>query len=72
MFGPWGMGWGMWIWVFLIFGLGYWFFWYGPRGYQRRRYESREAPLEVAKVRLAKGEITLEEFEKIKKAIQNS
>jgi uncharacterized membrane protein len=59
-------------WVILIFGLVYWFFWYGPRDYPRRRYERRLDPLEHAKARLAKGEITLEEFEKVKEAIQNS
>jgi putative membrane protein len=72
MFGPWGMGGGMWIWVILILGLAYVFWLYGPRSYPRRRYEPREDPLEHAKARLAKGEITLEEFEKVKEAIQNS
>jgi uncharacterized membrane protein len=33
-----------------------------------RRVE--EDPLEVARMRLAKGEITLEEFERIKKTIE--
>ena len=73
MMGPmWGMGSMMWFWVLLIFGVGYWFWWYGPSNIPRRRYEHRDGPLELARARLAKGEITLEEFEEIKKAIQNS
>ena len=72
MWPMWGMGGMMWIWVLLFFGAGYWFWWYRPRGYSSRRYRSRETPLEIARARLAKGEITLEEFDEIKKAIQNS
>ena len=72
MFGFWGMGWMMWFWVFLICGFGYWLWWYGPRGYPRRRYEVREDPIELAEARLAKGEITLEEYKKIKEAILNN
>jgi uncharacterized membrane protein len=45
---------------------------YGPRDIPRRRLQNRVNPLELAKARLAKGEITFEEFEEIKKAIQNS
>jgi uncharacterized membrane protein len=62
---------GMWIfWLFLI-GCG-WLLWdYRPRHYRRRIYE-REDPVEVARMRLARGEITIEEFEKIKETILNS
>ena len=72
MWPMWGMGGMMWLWVLLIFGAGYWFWWYRPQDIPRRRYMSREAPLEIAKARLAKGEITFEEFDEIKKAVQNS
>ncbi len=68
MWPMWGMGPMMWFWVLLIFGVGYWFWWYGPRDIPGRRFEYREDPLEFAKARLARGEITLEEFEEIKRA----
>lgn len=48
------------------------FWWYGPSNIPGRRFEYREDPLELARVRLARGEITLEEFEEIKKVILNS
>jgi uncharacterized membrane protein len=62
------MGAGMWIWPLALAGLGY-LVWYSlrPRG---RRY-IREDPVEVARMRLARGEITLEEFERIRKAIKS-
>jgi len=72
MWPMWGMGSMMWFWVFLILGVGYWFWWYGPRDYPRRGYRRQEDSLEIARARLARGEITLEEFEKIKEAILNS
>jgi uncharacterized membrane protein len=63
---------GMWIfWLFLL-GCGFFFWGYGPRYYPRRAYDNRENPIELARKRLAKGEITIEEFEKIKEAILNS
>ncbi len=65
------MGFGMWIW-FILFIVGGWFFfnwWSRSSGYQRYgRYE--EAPIEVARMRLAKGEITPEEFEDILKTLE--
>ncbi len=70
MWPMWGMGGMMWFWVFLIIA-GYWFWWYGPRYIQRRRYWNRLDPLDQARARLARGELSLEEFEEIKKAIQN-
>jgi putative membrane protein len=72
MWPMWGMGGMMWFWVLLIFGVGYWVWWYGPREISRPRHLIRVNPLELAKTRLAKGEITLDEFEEIKKAIQTS
>ncbi|MCK4978572.1 MAG: SHOCT domain-containing protein, partial [Anaerolineales bacterium] len=62
MWPMWGMGGMMWFWVLLIFGVGYWFL-YGPRNYPRRRHQNRVNPLELARARLARGELTLEEFE---------
>lgn len=65
----WGMGWGMWFWLLVIIGLGYMFYMtIIPRTYRRQR----ENPLEVARMRLARGEITLDEFEKIKESIERS
>jgi uncharacterized membrane protein len=73
MMGPmWGMGSMTWLWVLLILGVGYWFWWYGPRDYPRRRYDFRDDPLEIARVRLANGEITVEEFDRIKEKILKS
>jgi len=68
----WGMGWMMWAWIPLLLGCGWFFFWWLPRsnrygGY--RRYD--EEPLEVAKMRLANGEISPEEFEEIRKTIES-
>ena len=71
MWPMWGMGSMMWFWVLLFFGVGYWFL-FGPRVIPRRRYEYKENPLELARARLAKGEITIEEFEKTKEAIAHS
>ena len=71
MWPMWGMDGMMWFWIFLII-VGYWFWWYGPRDIPRRRYRNRVEPLELARARLAGGDITLDEFDKIKKAIQNS
>ena len=71
MWPMWGMGGMMWFWVLLFFGMGYWFL-YGPRDISRPRHLNRVNPLEIARVRLAKGEITFKEFDEIKKAIQNS
>jgi len=61
------MGAGMWFWPLFLAGIGYlvWYsFW--PRG---RRY-IHEDPVEIAKMRLARGEITVEEFESIRKAVK--
>ena len=66
------MGGIMWVWVLLLFGCGWYFFrWMpGPYGYRRPR-PPREDPLEVAKRRLASGEITPEEFENLRKIIES-
>jgi uncharacterized membrane protein len=62
------MGAGMWIWPLVLAGLVY-LVWYSyrPRG---RRYISEDL-VEVARMRLARGEITLKEFEGIRKAVKS-
>jgi len=72
MWGGWGMGWMMWFWILILFGCGWYFFWWLPRPYRYRRYRrSREDPLEIARRRLAEGEITPEEYEEIRKNIES-
>jgi len=60
---------GSWLWLILILGCG-WFFWWGPRSRFRRRY--RETPIESARGRYARGEISREEFEEILGNLQRS
>ena len=77
MMGPWmwggmGMGWMMWAWLPLLFGCGWFFFSWWSRSNSFRpfqRYE--EGPLDVARMRLAKGEITPEEFERLRNTIES-
>jgi len=58
----------MWFWLLIIVGLVYLFYnSLGPRAYR-----TREDPLEVARSRLARGEITPEEFEEIRKTLEKS
>jgi len=62
----WGMGW-MWL-VLLILGVvAYWIY---TAFMPRRRRRRGEDPLETARTRLARGEITAEEFEEIRKNLQ--
>ena len=64
MFGYWPMSGMMWIWLLVIGGLCYWAFgWSRPRRY--RAYPVRRDSMEIARERLAKGEITPEEFDEI-------
>jgi uncharacterized membrane protein len=58
---------GMWFWPLLLAGLAY-LLWYSYRP-RRRRY-IHEDPVEVAKMRLAKGEITVDEFKRIREAVE--
>lgn len=51
-----------WPWIIILFGLGY-LFWWGVRPQSIMGY--REDPLDIARRRLARGEITPEDFEKI-------
>jgi len=56
----------MWFWLLLLAGLGY-LVWYSYRPW-RRRY-IHEEPVEVARMRLTKGENTVKEFERIREAV---
>ena len=68
MFGFWPMGGMMWIWVLIFGGLCYWGWgWFRPRRYRYYRY--RDDPLEIARERLAQGEITPEEYDEIRKTL---
>jgi len=60
---------GMWFWPLVIAGVAY-LLWMSYR--PRTRRIRPENPVEVARMRLARGEITPEEFERIKKAIEQS
>ncbi len=72
MWGGSGMGGGMWIWFLLFIGGGWFFFSWWPRPYQRTSYrDEMEDPLEVARLRLAKGEITTEEYEEIRNTLES-
>lgn len=64
----WGMGWGMWFWMLLLSGISYLFYLsLLPRSPERLRQD----PLEIARIRLARGEITLEEYENVKRTLRN-
>jgi uncharacterized membrane protein len=61
MMGTWWMGWGMWFWFLALAGLSYLaYMWFRPR-----RRVVGEDPLEFARIRLARGEITAEEYEEL-------
>ena len=65
------MGWMMWIWVFLVGGLCWWGWgWFRPRRY--RHYSYRNDPYEIARERLAIGEITAQEYDEIVKKLRTS
>jgi len=73
MWNSWGMGWGMWIWLLILIG---------ARSIDRYLYYLNVIPrssqslmkdrLEVARFRLARGEITPEEFQTISEALKKS
>ena len=72
MWGGSGMGGGMWILFLLFMGCGMFFFMWWPRIFRNRSYRRYdEDPLEIARMRLAKGEITHEEFEQIRNATES-
>ena len=60
---------GSWFWLIMLLGCG-WFFWWRPRLGYRRRY--RETPIESARGRYARGEISREDFEEILENLQRS
>lgn len=62
----WGMGWGMWFIPLLIILLIYFLV---KNNSQTKGGQSSESPMEVLKKRYAKGEITKEQFEEMKKNI---
>ena len=71
-----GMGWwmvfgGMWMVVFwaIIIGVAVWAIGHFRTGHSRRPDEEGP-PLEIARQRLAKGEITREEFEDLRQALR--
>lgn len=58
--------------VFLIWYLFFRFRWrlgYGYGWYGSGRYSHRDTPEEIARIRFAKGEITEEEFERLKEKL---
>ena len=68
---PWGSGWGMWLgglWMVIFWGaiIGL-IVWGISRLTRRGCWTGDTSPLDAAKKRYARGEITREEFEQIKK-----
>lgn len=58
----------MWIGLLIIGVLAYWAYgWYRPRRYAA--YPVERNPLEITQERLARGEITSEEYEEIRKKL---
>ena len=66
-FGWWGMGLGMLIMIIFWVGLIALITWIVVKLVRSGQKPSAETPLEVAKTRYAKGEITKKEFEQLKK-----
>jgi len=60
------MGWGMWFGLLVLVGLSYLFY----MSFRPRRRVAREDPLETARLRYARGEITAEEYEEIVKRLR--
>ena len=70
MFGYWPFGGMMWIWILLFGGFCWWGWgWFRPRRY---RHYYRNDPYEIARERLARGEITAQEYDEIVKKLGNS
>jgi uncharacterized membrane protein len=63
------MGWGMIFWALILVGLGY-LLWLSFRS--RRSLSREQDPLEIARTRLAQGEITPEEYDHIKSKLEES
>jgi uncharacterized membrane protein len=58
----------MWLVLILLAGVAYWI--YSTAFAPRRRRRRGEDPMEATRMRLARGEITAEEFEEIRKNLQ--
>lgn len=59
----WGMHFGWWIfWIVVIVAFVYWLS-------QQRGGQGKETPEEILKKRLARGEITVEEYEELRKRL---
>jgi uncharacterized membrane protein len=72
MWGGMGMGWGILIYLLVFLGCSWFFLFWWPRPYRYGSYQRyEEDPLEVARMRLAKGDITPEEFERIRNTIES-
>ena len=68
-----GMGWWMLLgslWMLLFWGAIIWLIAWGVKKASGPEKDGREDPLEIAKRRYAKGEITKEEFEEIKSRLR--
>lgn len=66
MMGTGWMGWYIWLWFLALAGLSYLVYtWFRPR-----RRIVRNKPLEAARLRLARGEITAEEYEEIMRRLR--
>ena len=63
------MGWGMVFWALILAGLGY-LLWLSLR--QRRPPYKQRDPLDIARIRLAEGEISPEEYDRIKSKLEES
>ncbi|MBC7571368.1 MAG: SHOCT domain-containing protein [Spirosoma sp.] len=61
-----GMGWGMWFIPLLIILAIYLFMKYNP---QTKSGQATESPLDILRKRYAKGEVTKEQFEQMRKDI---
>jgi len=62
----WGMGWGMWFIPLLVILVIYLLI---KNNSQTKSEQGTETPMEILKKRYAKGEITKEQFEEMKKDI---
>jgi uncharacterized membrane protein len=66
----WGTGGMPWMWVFIIFGCGWFFWWWRPRIGYRRVYA--DSPMEIVRRRYASGKISREEYEDLRKDLEES
>ncbi len=67
--GYWGMGWGMWLIPVIIILVIYFLV---RNNSKTQSTQSHDSPLEIMKKRYAAGEITREEFEKMKNDLSNN